>query len=270
MRLFQIIAFCLFFFSGFSQTVYENRYYTQPAPGSVTRVDPGYFNREYSYFASLPVRTRASAIERFTEGRALASDQIRQLAMLFPNDYEKSKYAGFAYRRGRIYDLQHFNEVAAVFTTQPARDAFYRFLSKKGTNFSGAAPANPQQGYSQKAPRPVQPPAAAAQNYSATPGGGAVTPEEFRQAKTTIQSKDFDSGKLEAAKQYFQDRAMSVAQAAEVMRLFIYDDNRLDFAKFALSRTTDKENAGRLQKELTLDANKSAFTKILDGQKISH
>ena len=64
----------------------------------------------------------------------------------------------------------------------------------------------------------------------------------FMSAKETIRREHFDKDKLMVAKQIVANNKFYSSQVKELMQLFSFDDAKLDLAKFAYTRTFDRNN----------------------------
>ena len=69
-----------------------------------------------------------------------------------------------------------------------------------------------------------------------------MNPHSFDQALESISSKSFESSKLTIAKQIVGANCLLCAQVKEIMRLFTFESNRLEFAKYAYKYTWDINN----------------------------
>jgi hypothetical protein len=69
-----------------------------------------------------------------------------------------------------------------------------------------------------------------------------MQPSDFSAAKGTISSKSFEDSKLTIAKQITNANCLFASQVKEIMMLFTFEDSKLDFAKYAYSRTYDIGN----------------------------
>ena len=81
------------------------------------------------------------------------------------------------------------------------------------------------------------------QNYNN--GSNCYTPmynTDFETAKSSISSKTFEDSKLTTAKQVLNNNCLSSQQVKDIMGLFTYEETKLDFAKLAYSRVTDRNN----------------------------
>jgi len=66
--------------------------------------------------------------------------------------------------------------------------------------------------------------------------------DDYVNAKSSIASKDFEDTKLTVAKQIDGSNCMSAEQIRGIMKLFTFENSKLDFAKYAYAHCTDKAN----------------------------
>jgi len=69
-----------------------------------------------------------------------------------------------------------------------------------------------------------------------------MDPANFSNAKNSISSKSFEDSKMTMAKQIINSNCLLAAQVKEVMMLFDFEASKLDFAKYAYTRTYDIGN----------------------------
>jgi hypothetical protein len=65
---------------------------------------------------------------------------------------------------------------------------------------------------------------------------------DFSSFKQSVSSKSFEDSKLTMAKQVINSNCLTAQQVKETMMLFDFESTRLDFAKYAYSRTYDVGN----------------------------
>lgn len=91
----------------------------------------------------------------------------------------------------------------------------------------------------------------------ATPTRAAVTPTKvaepvyqapvamgeapFRRKYDEVKAKSFDDDKLERLKEAFEYENLNTNQVMDLMKLFSFDDKRMEAAKFCYKKTVDKE-----------------------------
>jgi hypothetical protein len=64
----------------------------------------------------------------------------------------------------------------------------------------------------------------------------------FSAAREAIRKENFDNSRMTVAQQIADNNYFTTAQVKELVRLFSFEDRKLDFAKYAYSRTVDKNN----------------------------
>jgi hypothetical protein len=65
---------------------------------------------------------------------------------------------------------------------------------------------------------------------------------DYEGAKKSIAAKDFEDTKLTLAKQISDGNCLAAEQIRGIMKLFTFENSKLDFAKYAYSHCTDKSN----------------------------
>lgn len=70
----------------------------------------------------------------------------------------------------------------------------------------------------------------------------AMSRPDFNQALATIKSKTFSDSRLTLAKQITKSNCLTSGQIAQIVSLFDFEDNRLEYAKFAYSYCFNPES----------------------------
>ena len=70
----------------------------------------------------------------------------------------------------------------------------------------------------------------------------AMSASDFTQLKNLIRSKHFDSTRQEIAQQALRQNYLNSGQVSELISLMTFESTKLDLAKFAYSKTIDKQN----------------------------
>jgi hypothetical protein len=76
----------------------------------------------------------------------------------------------------------------------------------------------------------------------AAPPCNMMDARNFESARGSIQSKSFEDSKLTLAKQIAKNNCLSAAQVRSIMELFSFEDNKLDFAKYAYGYCYEPNN----------------------------
>jgi hypothetical protein len=65
---------------------------------------------------------------------------------------------------------------------------------------------------------------------------------DFDRLKQTVESQYMDDTRKNVAMQAVRGNNLSASQVAELMQIFSFESNRLEFAKFAYNYSNDKSN----------------------------
>ena len=70
----------------------------------------------------------------------------------------------------------------------------------------------------------------------------AISNVDFFAAERVLQHENFDDARLLYAKRVIDDNCVSAEQVKELARFFSFDNNKLEFVKYAYNKTADKNN----------------------------
>jgi Domain of unknown function (DUF4476) len=96
---------------------------------------------------------------------------------------------------------------------------------------------------------------------------GLMTYKEFEVLKEKIKQNTFEKGKLEAAKNLTRENVLTSNQIAEITRMFSFDTNRLDYAKFAYDFVYDRENYYAIGDAMSFEGNKKELIRFIENHK---
>lgn len=77
-------------------------------------------------------------------------------------------------------------------------------------------------------------------------GRGCMTPGNYSAALSTIKKQNFEDTRLKTAKQIITDNCMNVDQIMQIANTFNFEENKLDFAKYAYGYCTEPKNYFKL------------------------
>ncbi len=77
---------------------------------------------------------------------------------------------------------------------------------------------------------------------------------DFNNLRQTMESKSFESTRMEIAKQVLTQRFVSTEQVMNLMNLLTFESSKLELAKFAYGKTVDKENYFRVNNAFTFES----------------
>lgn len=88
----------------------------------------------------------------------------------------------------------------------------------------------------------------------------------FRSAKETISKASFDETKLSTAKSVLTSNCVSSDQVVAICNLFSFEASKLDFAKFAYDRCSDRNNYFKVGNVFSFDASRTELNEYTSGQ----
>lgn len=91
-------------------------------------------------------------------------------------------------------------------------------------------------------------------NTAAGTCGWAMNSSDFASAKKSIAAKSFEESKLTVAKQILNSNCLNTAQVKEIMDQFTFEETKLDWAKYAYTKTTDRNNYFKINDGFTFEA----------------
>ena len=80
-----------------------------------------------------------------------------------------------------------------------------------------------------------------------------------------LADESFDSSRLKLAKQIIMSNPMSVNQIMDICKLFSFESNKLDFAKFAYRHCTDKNRYFMLNDVFSFESSKRELRDYIIG-----
>lgn len=93
-----------------------------------------------------------------------------------------------------------------------------------------------------------------------------ISKPEFDERLNAIRKTSFDDKRLSKAKQVFDDEYLTTNQVIEVVKVFSFDDSKLDFAKWAYKSTLDKKNYYKVEDQLSFTSSKTNLANFVKSQ----
>ncbi len=87
----------------------------------------------------------------------------------------------------------------------------------------------------------------------------AMTDAVYRNKLNEVKAKTFDDDKMEHVQNAFEYEEFTTAQVIGLMKLFTFDDKRLEVAKFAYPKTIDKEEFYKTYDHFSFPSSKSSL-----------
>ena len=93
-----------------------------------------------------------------------------------------------------------------------------------------------------------------------------ISAAEFNERMGAVNREHFDDKRLAKAKQVFDDEILSTNQVITVVKSFSFDDSKVDFAKWAYSRTIDKKNYYKVEDQFSFGSSKTDLSNYTKSQ----
>lgn len=94
----------------------------------------------------------------------------------------------------------------------------------------------------------------------------AMSSSDFNVAKASVNKQSFSDSKMKTAKQFTKANCLSVNQIKEIMNLFSFDDDKLEYAKYAYDYCVDKNKYFMLAEEFSFSSSSDSLNDYIDGK----
>lgn len=92
-----------------------------------------------------------------------------------------------------------------------------------------------------------------------------MNPQDYEYAYKMLAEESFDSSRLKLARQIVSTNPMSVNQIIDILKLFSFESNKLDFAKFAYRHCTDKNRYFMVNEVFNFESSKRELRDYIMG-----
>lgn len=106
-----------------------------------------------------------------------------------------------------------------------------------------------------------------APSRSVTQGCSSAMPAgDFNSAKASVEKQSFSEDQMKVAKQILRSNCLNTGQVIEMMGIFTYEENKLEFAKAAYAKTVDKGNYYKINDAFTYSSSVDELNEFLESQ----
>jgi hypothetical protein len=171
---------------------------------------------------------------QMVQNNCVSVAQVMKLASLLEMESNRLSFAKTAF--AGTYDIGNYSMVEQVFAYNPYKADLEAFIvNQHGTS--------------------VQPPPC------------LVTESDFADVCSSIRKQSFNSTRVTIARQIIQAKGcFSSRQVLDIVKLFDFEDSRLEIAKFAYAYTTDKENYYVVNDGFSFDSSKTELSRFIGGR----
>lgn len=93
--------------------------------------------------------------------------------------------------------------------------------------------------------------------------GNVMKAGEFESVKESLRKEWFETNRLQSTKFIIDKNNFTTRQVKELMQLFTFENNKLEVAKYAYSKTVDKRNYYHVNEELTFSSSKEELARFI-------
>jgi hypothetical protein len=243
---------------------------------------------------------RSSTANQAIKNRCLTTDQVRRIVRLFFSENAKLAFAKFAW--AYTYDIDNYYLVNQEFFSQNSKTSLSAYTQQTPhttvypnpltvvapnnnnnyPNNNNQYPYNNNPSYpnnnnnypNSNTPYPNNPypnnnPSFPSNNNNANQPVRCqpASQQDYSLALETIKSKSFDNSRLDIAKQIVSAKCFTSEQIKAMAYTFDFDNNRLDFAKYAYDFVLDPSNYYLVSTVFEFDSNSTALTNYIKGKR---
>lgn len=226
---------------------------TRYAAGCISPLNQLDFNNQLNRVKSQNTAAGKQLVaENIARTNCLTSQQVYQLCDALYLSSNKLDLAKFCYLH--CYDPQNYEEVYKAMPTSSMVKELNDYILSVSVQVNPTPQPIPQQ-----VPVVVYVP-----GYNGPIGcPQPMSRNDFAAVKATIQDADFENTKLSTAQSILASNCLTTDQVVEICRLFDFENTKLDFAKFAYSKTYDSNNYFKVNVVFDFDSSKEALNEFV-------
>jgi hypothetical protein len=95
----------------------------------------------------------------------------------------------------------------------------------------------------------------------------AMNSANFEEAKRTVAKNGFDETRLSTAKQIASSNCLNTNQIASLLKIFSFEESKLDFAKYAYDYCTDRNNYFKVSNSFSFESSKTELNSYVQGMR---
>lgn len=194
----------------------------------------GYMDFKYDIEAQ-NMFSRLEYIKSIFSKNCMLSEQVAGIIQLNYPTVDELEVAKFGYRY--TWDTENYGVVVKAIKSENKQKELISFLNAGTTNTNTTTTTTPQTTTQPHRPN-TQPSQHNDNSYNNC--RAAMPANDFEEVKTQIKKASFAEDKMRVAKQATKANCLSVAQIKEICKLFSFENDKLEYAKFAYDYTFEK------------------------------
>lgn len=215
----------------------------------ITAGDENFASIEQSLSKQSFESDKLSLLKRELPSFCISSAQLRRVLKMFVHESNKLEAAkvGLSY----IHDLDNYPSLQDEFTFKSNQQDLLNYFINNAAKLTKKAAVQEKN------------------NYNGNKGcQQEMSMIEFANLYKTAKNESFDNKRTEIIGKIVDKNCLSVDQTEKLAQLYSFDNYKLDFLKFAYSKTFDLDNFRRLESLFSFDSYKSDFNKIMNNGKL--
>lgn len=170
-------------------------------------------------------------VKQISDANYLLSSQVKELLELLNFESSKLEYAQYAY--DKTYDQANYDVAKEGLKHSKSKETLTAFLKNK--------PVKEYKVEEEVVEKEIKPTITTTQTSTSTTAT-AMSTDDFVETKNKIANQTSDAKKLEEAQKITEKSNLSTEQVKEIVEIFLFEDNRMKFAKYAYPKTIDQAN----------------------------
>jgi len=208
---------------------------------------------------------KLQAAIRLSQENCITTNQVKDIAMLFTDEYSRLEYTERAY--ATVFDPENYYEVYDVFSKFSMAIRLYDFLNGKGTPVT-TNPGNPNTNPGTSNPSTGDYPNYSYpdyNNYSGTKNCGyPINDATFETSMRGFRTQN-ESMKLNSLRQFVQNNCLATSQVMKAASMLTNETNRLEILRTAYDHVYDINNYSAASQIFQNRASQEQFTAFLNG-----
>ena len=207
---------------------------------------------------------RLNRAKQLIQNYCLTSEQVKEIAVFFLNDYDRLVFAKAAYPK--TYDPENFYDVYDSFAYFSTVFRLHDYVNQmKGGNTGGNnGGGGNNDGGTVTFPNYNYPDASA---YNGTKNCSyPLNDGTFMYNYKRVAKKENDQARLLSAVRFMNNQCLSTAQIMKLSTVFTLESNKLNFLKQSFDAVYDRDNIGAAEQVLTQSNYKQEFRSFLQSQ----
>ncbi|MBL7712906.1 MAG: DUF4476 domain-containing protein [Chitinophagaceae bacterium] len=190
---------------------------------------------------------KTAAIHQYTSDKSLTTDQVVEMMNWLSFESSKLQVAKDCY--DRVLDKENYHEISMALSFQSSKRELDEFIA--GNRAERRERYNEDDRYR---------PGSARGDRS---GNGPLQQSEFSSLGRSVADRTGDADKQNLMQQYLAGRTMTTAQVSAMLDWLSFEGTKLEFARWAFDKTSDRSNFGQLKNKFSFSNSKRTIDDLV-------